>query len=144
MVMDSRRVFLGHTSELARFPKGRSFVAAAKDAVARAGYAVADMEYFTARESSPAEYCREVVRGCDVYVGLIGLRYGSPVRDQPDVSYTELEFNVATQAMLPRLVFLLDENAAPPLLPDDLLAGESAFQARQAAFRQRLLAAGVT
>jgi len=134
-------VFLSHTSELAQFPEGRSFVAAAKDAVARAGYAVADMEYFTARESSPAEYCREVVRGCDVYVGLIGLRYGSPVRDQPDTSYTELEFNVATQAVLPRLVFLLDENA---VLSDALLEGESAFRARQAEFRQRLRGAGVT
>ena len=144
MVTDSRRVFLSHTSELARFPEGRSFVTAAKDAVARAGYAVADMEYFTARGSPPAEYCREVVRGCDVYVGLIGLRYGSPVRDQPDVSYTELEFNVATQAVLPRLVFLLDENAVPPVLSDVLLEAESAFQARQAAFRQRLRGAGVT
>ena len=129
---------------MAQFPEGRSFVAAAKDAVARAGYAVADMEYFTARESSPAEYCREVVRGCDVYVGLIGLRYGSPVRDQPDVSYTELEFNVATQAVLPRLVFLLDENVVLPVPSDALLEGESAFQTRQAAFRQRLRGAGVT
>jgi hypothetical protein len=144
MVADFRRVFLSHTSELARFPEGRSFVAAAKDAVARAGYAVADMEYFTARETSPAEYCREVVRGCDVYVGLIGLRYGSPVRDQPDVSYTELEFDVATQAALPRLVFLLDENLVPPVLSDALHEGESAFQARQQAFRQRLLGTGVT
>jgi len=144
MVADPRRVFLGHTSEMAQFPEGRSFVAAAKDAVARAGYAVADMEYFTARENSPAEYCREVVRGCGVYVGLIGLRYGSPVRDEPDVSYTELEFNVATQAVLPRLVFLLDENVVPPVPPDALHEGESAFQARQAAFRQRLRGAGVT
>jgi tetratricopeptide (TPR) repeat protein len=144
MVTDSRRVFLGHTSELARFPEGRSFVTAAKDAVARAGYAVADMEYFTARESSPAEYCREVVRGCDLYVGLIGLRYGSPVRDQPDVSYTEMEFNVATEDVLPRLVFLLDENAVPPAGADALLEDQPAFRARQAAFRQRLLGAGVT
>ena len=116
-------------------------MAAAKDAVARAGDAVADMEYFTAREASPAGYCREAVRGCDVYVGLIGLRYGSPVRDQPDVSYTELEFNVATEAVLPRLVFLLDEDA---VLPEGLLEGNPDFRARQVAFRQRLRESGVT
>jgi Domain of unknown function (DUF4062)/Tetratricopeptide repeat len=142
--MGSRRVFLSHTSELARFPGTRSFVAAAKDAVGRAGDAVADMEYFTAREGSPAEYCREVVRGCDVYVGLIGLRYGSPVRDEPDVSYTELEFNVATGAALPRLVFLIDEDAAPSVLPGGLLEGNPDFRVRQAAFRQRLRETGVT
>ena len=141
MVMASRRVFLSHTSDLVRFPEGRSFVAAAKDAVTRAGDAVADMEYFTAREDSPAGYCREIVRGCDVYVGLIGLRYGSPVRDQPDVSYTELEFNVATEAVLPRLVFLLDEDA---VVPEGLLEGNPDFRARQAAFRQRLRESGVT
>jgi hypothetical protein len=144
MVMDSRRVFLSHTSELARFPENRSFVAAAKDAVTRAGDAVADMEYLTARADSPAEYCREVVRGCDVYVGMIGLRYGSPVRDQPDVSYTELEFNVATEAALPRLVFLIGEDAAPPSPPGGLLETDPDFRARQAAFRQRLRESGVT
>jgi hypothetical protein len=69
------------------------------------------MAYFTAREDQPSAYCREAVRNCGVYVGLIGLRYGSPVRDQPEVSYTELEFDTATEAGLPRLVFVLDEDA---------------------------------
>ena len=144
MVGVPRRVFLSHTSELAEFPAGRSFVAAAAAAVTRAGDAVADMAYFTAREDQPSAYCREAVRGCGVYVGLIGLRYGSPVRDQPEVSYTELEFDTATEAGLPRLVFLLDEDAELRIPPARVFDQEADRRERQRAFRDRLREAGVT
>ena len=116
-------------------------MSAAQEAVIRAGDAVTDMAYFTARDEKPAEYCQARVRDCDVYVGLIGMRYGSPVRDRPEVSYTELEFEAATEAGLPRLVFLLDERAALPI--PALLDADPDRQARQRAFRDRLLDAGI-
>jgi len=138
------RVFLSHTAELREFPAGRSFVAAAEEAVIRAGCAITDMAYFTASDDKPADLCEEEVRRCDIYVGLIGLCYGSPVRDRPTVSYTELEFEAATKHGKRRLVFLLDDDddQVVPIPPGRRQDADPDRQARQRAFRDRLLGAG--
>jgi streptogramin lyase len=129
------RVFLSHTSELRERPRGRSFVDAAETAVLRARHAVTNMAYFTARESSVAQYCIDEVGRADVYVGILGHRYGSTVRDRPACSYVELEFGTATQRRVPRLIFLIREDRGP------LPSGQSLdYARRQGAFRERLAA----
>jgi hypothetical protein len=138
-----QRVFLGHTSELREFPRERSFVAAAEAAVMRARLGVTDMAYFTARNQRPADYSRQAVAEADVYVGIVGFRYGSLVQgDEMRRSYTELEFQHATARGMPCLVFLLDENGVVPLPARHIrdLDGGS----RQEDFRRRLLDGPVT
>lgn len=129
------RIFLSHTSELRDCPAGRSFVAAAEAAVVRAGHAVTDMSYFTAKDMPPSTYCIAKLGDAQVYVGIIGLRYGSPVCDRPQLSYTELEFEAATKLRLPRLVFLVEEEVALSCTTTE--ATDRAQ--RQRAFRERLL-----
>ncbi len=136
----ARRVFLSHTSELRKFPVGRSFMAAAESAVNRAGDVVVDMAYFTADPRPPAAVDRKAVQGADVYVLVAGFRYGSPARGQPEMSYTELEFDAATDVGMPRLVFLLSEDAEGP----GTLFLDPQYGARQAAFRQRVLDSGLS
>jgi tetratricopeptide (TPR) repeat protein len=118
-------------------------VDAAEAAVSLAGDAVTDMAYFAARDHKPADYCQARVHDSDVYVGLIGLRYGSPVRDRPELSYTELEFEAATEVRIPRLVFLLNDEAALPIPVSALLDSDPDLQARQRAFRSRVQATGI-
>jgi hypothetical protein len=94
-----------------------------------------DMRYFAARDGRPAEYCRRRVSECEVYAAVIGFRYGSLVPGEA-VSYTELEFQAASDAGLPRLVFLLDETAQAAVLSE---AGRGSVEE----FRQRLSRSGL-
>jgi hypothetical protein len=137
------RVFLSHTSELREFPSGGSYIAKAERAVSAAGHAIVDMADFAAIDQAPASVCIAKVKASDVYIGIYGLRYGSPVRDQPEISYTELEFNTATEMSIPRLVFLLDDDSEDHGLPAKALKDRE-YGDRQDAFLKRVRDAGLT
>jgi hypothetical protein len=133
------RVFISHTSELREFPPGGSYVAKVKEAIPAAGNVIVDVADFPAADQLPAQLVPTGFGGCEVYVGVLGTWYGSPVRDRPDVSYTELEFNAATAAGLDRLVFMLDTDMGIP--PSRLIDHEHG--ARQDAFRRRVQNSGL-
>jgi Domain of unknown function (DUF4062) len=136
------RVFISHTSELRDFPRDMSYVAAVERAISAAGHVIVDMADFAAADQAPALVCAERVRGCEVYVGVLGTRYGSPVPDKPKLSYTELEFDTATEAGLYRLVFLLDADAKDVGIPPSSLIDRE-FGDRQDAFRRRVRDSGL-
>jgi hypothetical protein len=137
------RVFVSHTRELRDFPRESSYVAEVERAISATGHVVVDMRDFPAADKTPAELCAERVRSCDVYVGLLGTRYGSPVRDRPEMSYTELEFETATAAGLDRLVFVLDTDTENVRIPPAQLMDRQ-FWDRQDAFRDRVRDSGLT
>ena len=119
---------------------GRSFVAAAESAVAKAGDVVTDMAYFAARDEQPARGVSGGGHGRGRVVLIAGFRYGSSVRDGRKVSYTKLEFEAAGKAGLPRLVFLIDKEAEGPAA----LFTDPEHGKRQHAFRAHLGDSGVT
>jgi len=54
-----------------------------------------DMRYFAAREGKPADYCRQRVRECEIYVAVIGFRYARWCRARRFLT-PSVEFDEAT------------------------------------------------
>lgn len=77
---------------------------------------------YRASEEALVESCLSDVAACDLYIGILGLRYGyvpgKPFRNPKTLSITELEYRQAEKAGIPRLVFLKDESAIPYTLTD--------------------------
>jgi hypothetical protein len=107
-------VFISHTDEMRSFPADRSFLAAAEAAVLRAGDVVSDLAYFPAQSTPPVEVISQAVRDADIYVGIIGFRYGALIPDR-SMSYLEYEFQTARKTGIPTLIFMLADDAIVPV-----------------------------
>ena len=68
------------------------------------------VESYTADERSVRVSCQGEVAGCDLYIGIIGRRYGFIPPGQP-FSITELEYQQAREHNRPILIFVKDDGA---------------------------------
>lgn len=68
------------------------------------------MEKFGARKSAPLDTCLEEVAKSDIFIGIIGFRYGS-VDKKSKKSFTQLEYEKALELDKEILIYLMDENA---------------------------------
>lgn len=68
----------------------------------------AAMEYFGSRNNPPDEVSIKELGDCQIYIGIIGFRYGSLMQNSPK-SYTEHEYDYASGKRLHRLIYLKSE-----------------------------------
>lgn len=66
------------------------------------------MEFFGADERTPLDVMLDKLSYCQLYIGIIGMRYGS-VDKATQKSYTELEYEKARELGIPCLIYIIDE-----------------------------------
>jgi uncharacterized protein DUF4062 len=91
------------------------------------------MEHLPARGADAIRISREMVDEADIYVGVIGFRYGT-VPAGHAISITEMEYNRALRRGIPCLIFLMHESH--PLKAADVEKGKGAVKLD--AFKDRL------
>jgi len=136
------RVFLSHTSELRRYPAHCSYIHHAEEGVIAAGHVPISMKHFPAVDEPPIIYDSRRVEECDIYLGIYGLRWGTPVLENPNISYTEDEFNQATAKGISRLIFIIDTNSTELGVPPSALLDPDHGHHQQA-FLKRVLNSGL-
>lgn len=114
----NHRVFLSSTfTDLADY---RSTV---QGAIRQLGAIDVSMEHFGARDERPADECiRLVSQESDLFVGIYAHKYGY-VPDGDEFSISEMEYKAASEASLPRFIYIVDENQ--PWLPAYIDSGTS-------------------
>jgi hypothetical protein len=93
------------------------------------------VESYTADERSVRESCLADVAACDLYIGIIGRRYGF-ISPGEKCSITELEYDKARECKRPTLVFVKDDSAIT--LPQSDAGTRDHPPERIESFRQRV------
>lgn len=106
----------------------------ASDAIASLEHLPIGMEHFASSPEKSLDVCLSDVRRCNIYVLLVGMRYGS-IDTDTGKSYTELEYEEALRYNIPVLAFIIDENECP-VLPKFFDYGEKAEKLKT--FKKRL------
>jgi hypothetical protein len=91
------------------------------------------MEFFGARPGSPLEECLEALGRADIYVVVVGMRYGSKAGQ--DISFTQREYEEAIRLGKPVLAYEIDQKKHK-LAPRFVDTGDDAR--RLEVFKQKL------
>jgi len=101
------------------------------DSLEKFDVTVKGMEQFGARKSTPLKTCLSEVEQSDIYVGIIGMRYGS---EEPNSgkSYSQFEYEKAIEQNKEILIYLIDEESSsvtPNLIQYDKIQKLNNFKA---------------
>lgn len=77
---------------------------------------VKGMEFFGSNPESPLDVCLQKVSECKLMILLIGVSYGSVVKDMGK-SFTELEYECAVKSQIPVLVYMADLSSTEVGIP---------------------------
>jgi len=126
-----RTVFVSSTSRDMQTQR-----AAIRGVVEELGMTYVGMEDFVPDEVTPAEYIRDKVDECDLYIGIIGMRYGH-VEPGSGMSMTEIEYHHAVAGNKPLRIFVMSDEAT---VSDEHRETDPESLAKLAAFKERVLA----
>src|ERR1035441_7698746 len=129
----SKTAFLSSTGADLRLYRDAAFLAIQK----LDGWKCIRMEDFGARDRDVDSFCRARAEECDLFVGIIGHRFGEGPKGSKE-SYTQREYRTARAARKPILLFL-----APNEFPIPANLTELAWKIKaQAKFRKELKGRG--
>lgn len=79
----------------------------------RLGQLVKGMEYFGSNAAKPLDICLKNVQESSIYVGIIGMKYGS-IEPETGKSFTQLEYEEAIRNNIPTLIYIISKESPVP------------------------------